>query len=81
MLHEKELQKANPTGYRVEKVTKRRGDKLLSNGKAMMIHLIAALIKRMYDSHHIKMNDLSKLDNVANNDAVKKTEVEYLKFI
>ena len=65
----------------LKKVTKRKGDKLLSNGKAMMIHLIAALIKRMYDSHHIKMNDLSKLDNVANNDAVKKTEVEYLKFI
>lgn len=80
-LYEKELQKANPTEYRVEKVTKRKGYKLLSNRESVMIHLIAALIKRMYDSHHTKMNDLSKLGNVANNDVVKKAVVEYLKFV
>ena len=43
--YEKELQKTNQEEFRIEKVIKRKGDKIMSNGKGMIIHLIAGLIK------------------------------------
>ena len=43
--YEKELQKTNQEEFRIEKVIKREGDKIMSNGKGMIIHLIAGLIK------------------------------------
>ena len=42
--YKKELQKTNRNEYRIEKVIKRKGDKL-SNLKDMIIHLIVGLIK------------------------------------
>ena len=43
--YEKELQKTNPKEFRIEKVIKRKGNKL-SNGKDMIIHLIVELRKK-----------------------------------
>ena len=43
--YEKELQKANQKEIRVEKVTKRKSDKLYVNGKATIILLTVGLIK------------------------------------
>ena len=43
--YEKELQKTNPKEFRIEKVIKRKGNKL-SNGKDMIIHLIVGLRKK-----------------------------------
>ena len=43
--YEKELQKTNQQEFRIEKVIKRKGDKLYLNGKVMIVHLIAGLIK------------------------------------
>ena len=43
--YKKELQKTNQKEFRIEKVIKRKGDK--GYGKAMMIHLIAGLIKKI----------------------------------
>ena len=42
----KELQKTNQQGLRIEKVIKRKGNKFMSNGKDMINHLIAGLIKK-----------------------------------
>ena len=44
--YEKELQKTNQEEFRIEKVIKGKGDKYMLNGKDMIIHLIAALIKK-----------------------------------
>ena len=44
--HEKELQKTNQKEFRIEKIIKRKGDKTYANGKDMIIHLIAGLIKK-----------------------------------
>ena len=43
--YEKEMQKTNQQEFRIEKVIKRKGDKLYLNGKVMIVHLIAGLIK------------------------------------
>ena len=44
--YEKELQKANQKEFRVEKVIKRKGDKLLLNGKVTINLLTVKLIKK-----------------------------------
>ena len=44
--YEKELQKANQKVFKIEKVIKKKGNKIMSNGKDMIIHLIAGLIKK-----------------------------------
>ena len=43
--YEKELQKANKQGFRIEKVIKEKEINYMSNGKDMTIHLIAGFIK------------------------------------
>ena len=43
--YEKELQKTNQQEFRIEKVIKRKG--YMSNGKVMIIRLIAGLIKKI----------------------------------
>ena len=45
--YEKELQGTSHNEFRIEKIIKRKGDKLL-NGKVIIIHLIVGLIKRIY---------------------------------
>ena len=45
--YKKELQKTNQKEFRLEKVIKRKGGKLMSNGKVMIIPLIAGLIKKI----------------------------------
>ena len=44
--YEKELQKTNQQEFRIEKVIKRKGDKLYVKWKDMITHLIAGLIKK-----------------------------------
>ena len=44
--YEKELQKTNEQEFRIEKVIKRKGDNYMSNGKVMIVYLIAGLIKK-----------------------------------
>ena len=47
-LYEKELQKTNQQEFRIEKVIKKKkGDNYMSYGKVMIVHLIAALIKKI----------------------------------
>ena len=46
MFYEKELQKTNQKLFRVEKVIKRKGGKLISNGKTTIIFLIVASTKK-----------------------------------
>ena len=43
---EKELQKTNQEEFRIEKIIKKKGNKLYANGKDMIIHLIAGSIKK-----------------------------------
>ena len=62
MFCEKELQKTNQTDFRIEKVIKRKGNKLYLNGKVMIILLIAGLIKKI-SKHKIKVE--LKLENYA----------------
>ena len=47
--YEKELQKTNQEEFRIEKVIKRKGDKIKDklNGKDMITHSIAGLIKKI----------------------------------
>ena len=45
--YEKELQKTNQQEFRIEKVIKRKAIKYMSNGKVMIVHLIAGLIKKI----------------------------------
>ena len=45
IFYEKELRKTNKKEFRIEKVIKRKGDKLYVNGKVMIICLIVGLIK------------------------------------
>ena len=40
------MQKTIQNEFRIEKVIKRKGDKLLSHGKDMRVHLIVGLIKK-----------------------------------
>ena len=42
---EKELQKANKQKFRIQKVIKRKGNKLYIKWKVMMVHAISGLIK------------------------------------
>ena len=45
--YEKELQKTNQKEFRIEKVIKRKGNKLsMSNGKDVIVFLIVGLIKK-----------------------------------
>ena len=44
--YEKELQKIDQQEFRIEKVIKKRETSYMSNGKDMIIHLIAGLIKK-----------------------------------
>ena len=44
--YEKELQKTNQKGCRIEKVIKRKGNSNMSNGKDIIAHLIVRLIKK-----------------------------------
>ena len=44
--YEKELQNTNQEKFRIEKVLKRKGDKLYVKWKGMIIHLIVGLIKK-----------------------------------
>ena len=46
IFYEKKLQKANQEKFRIEKVIKRKGDKIYSSGKDMIIHSLAGLIKK-----------------------------------
>ena len=46
VFYEKELQKTNEKEFKIEKVIKRKGDKLYVKWKGMIIHLIAGLIKK-----------------------------------
>ena len=39
--------KTNQTEFRIEKISKKKSDKLLSNGKAMLILLTDELIKKV----------------------------------
>ena len=39
--YEKELQKTNQQACRIENVIRRKGDNYVSNGKVLIIHLIA----------------------------------------
>ena len=56
--YEKELQKTDQQKFRIEKLIKRTGKKLYSNGKVMMVHLIAGLIKMLLNKIPcIKIND------------------------
>ena len=45
--YEKELQKTNQKEFRIEKKLRRKVINYMSNGKDMIIHLIAGLIKKM----------------------------------
>ena len=45
--YEKELQKTNQQGFRIEKVIKEKVINYMSNGKVVIINLIAVLIKRI----------------------------------
>ena len=45
--YEKELQKTNQQEFRIEKVIKRKGEKLYFKWKSMIVHLIAGLIKNI----------------------------------
>ena len=45
--YEKELQKTNQQEFRIEKVIKRKVINYMSNGKVMIVHLIAGLIKKI----------------------------------
>ena len=40
MFYENELQKTNKKEFRIEQVTKKKGNKLYANGKAMINHLL-----------------------------------------
>ena len=40
------MEKTNQEDFRTEKVIKRKGNNLTSNGKDMIIHLISVLIKK-----------------------------------
>ena len=44
--YEKELQKTNQQKFRIEKVVKKKEVDYILNGKDMIIHLIAGLIKK-----------------------------------
>ena len=44
--YEKELQKANEEEFRIEKELRKRETSYMSNGKDMVVHLIAGLIKK-----------------------------------
>ena len=46
--YEKALQKTNQEAFRIEKLIEKRGNKLMSNGKDMIINLIAGFIKKTY---------------------------------
>ena len=46
--YEKEFQKTNQKEFRIEKVTKRKGDKLFVKWKGYDIHLIVGLIKKVF---------------------------------
>ena len=46
LFYEKELQKTNQQKFRMEKVIKKKETSYMSNGKDMIIHLIAGLIKK-----------------------------------
>ena len=49
--YEKQLQKTNQKEFRIEKLIKRKGNKLsMSNGKDMIVLLIAGLIKSSFNS-------------------------------
>ena len=45
--YEKELQKTNKEEFRIEKVFKRKGDKIYVKSKGYVIHSIAGLIKKI----------------------------------
>ena len=44
--YEKELQKTDQPEFRIEKVTRKKGEKCMLNGKDIIIHLIVGLIKK-----------------------------------
>ena len=44
--YEKELQKTNQEEFRIEKVINKKETSYMSNGKDMIVHLIAGLIKK-----------------------------------
>ena len=44
--YEKELPKTNQHEFRIEKVIKKKSDNYMSNGKVMIVHLLAGLIKK-----------------------------------
>ena len=45
--YEKELQKTNQKDFRIEKVLKRKDNKLHTNGKGVISHLIVGLKKKI----------------------------------
>ena len=59
--YEKELQKTNQQTFRIEKVIKRKGNKLYVQWKDMIIHTIAGLIKKMLNE--ILLNTISLYKN------------------
>ena len=50
----KKLQKTNQERFRIEKLLKRKGDKLYVKSQGMIIHLIVGLIKKtLYENESI----------------------------
>ena len=60
--YEKELQKTNQQKFRVEKIIKRKGSTL--NGKDMIIHLIAGLIKMIQNEVLLNAIPLYKNESI-----------------
>ena len=60
----KNCKKTNHEKFRIEKVIKRKGNKLMSNGKDMIIHLIAGLIKMMLNEIVLNAISLYKNDSI-----------------
>ena len=53
----KELQQTNQEKFRIEQVIKRKGKKFMSNGKDMMINLIAGSIKKTLNEIPLYKNE------------------------
>ena len=62
--YEKELQKTNQKEFRIEKKLRRKVINYMSNGKDMIIHLIAGLIKKMLNEILSNTNLLYKNESI-----------------
>ena len=57
MFYEKELQKTNQKEFRIEKMIKRKADKMYIKGKDMTIRLIVGLIKKILNEIPLNKNE------------------------